>query len=206
MFLKANISARRAEASERWSMQIRNELIKNEHAQNSLWYLNSCLWNSVQELHRVMIYIAIAQATVLCNTGRADTRRGTQHQNSVSILPPASTGFYCAFTVPGKQPIWCKQPKYWLSVSYTAGFTRKWKLLQGIMDNSWFGAPHLTPPGRIRFQRRFGPARSGSARRGSLCLMLNQLRAASESDGKRSASTAGTWWARRQLNRQNDNP
>lgn len=41
---------------------------------------------------------------------------------------------------------------------------------------------------------------------GSLWLLLNQIRAASESWGKQPASRVGTRWGRRQFNRENDNP
>lgn len=109
MFLKATISARTAEASEWWSVQIRNELIKNEHAQNSLWYLNSCLWNPVQELHGVTIYIIILQVTVFHTTSRAQISRTL---NTRTVSPSCLLlvlFFYHAFTMSGKQPIWCKQ-------------------------------------------------------------------------------------------------
>lgn len=78
MFLKANISARTADASEWWREQIQNEVIKTEHAQNSLWYLNSCRRNPVQELHWVTIQIIIPQAF-----------HSTSHQHSYQEEHPA---------------------------------------------------------------------------------------------------------------------
>lgn len=148
MFLKANISARTAEASEWWSMQIQNKLIKTEHAQNSLWYLNSCLWNPVQELHRVTIYIIIPQVTVFHNTSHAQISGGALSTETVS---PSCLLLALLFIT--LSPCLANKlfdvnraaPKYWLSVSYTAAFMRKWKLLQDIMDNPWFAASCLEP-------------------------------------------------------------
>lgn len=84
-FLKATISVRRAEASKWWSMQIQNELIKSEHAQSSLWYLNSCLWNPLQQLCcRVMIYRSAPPVTAFHNTNCAQIAGGALDRRMVS--------------------------------------------------------------------------------------------------------------------------
>lgn len=208
MFLKANISARTADASEWWRVQIQNEVIKTEHAQNSLWYLNSCRWNPVQELHWVTMQFHKPSTTQAISTA---IRRNTQH-SSTSSVPPATT----AFPMSGKQPIRCKQGQsqnsdlmfhiQLLSWENENCYRYYRQLLVGGQLSGSGGLNVSVPPGRISFPSEFGPARSGSAGSGNLWLRLNQFRAASESWGKQSASRAGMGWGRRQFNRENDNP
>lgn len=162
------------------------------------------------------IYHHSASDSLLQHKPCTDIRRSSQYKNGVSIVPPASTSFCHAFTMSGKQPFWCKQGQ-----SQNTDLVFHIQLLSWENENCykilwttlvwgqlpWTGGLNISlPPGRISFQRRFGPVRSGRAGSDSLCLMLNQFRAASESLGRRSASTAGTWWGRRQFNRENDNP
>lgn len=161
MFLKSNISARTADASEWRRVGIQNEVIKIEHAQNSLWYLNSCWWNPVQEVHQVTIQIIIPQ--VFHNTSHQHSYQENTQHSSVSSIPPAAT----AFTMSGEQPIPCKQGQ---SQNSDLKFHRQmlsWEnensyrcyvqvLLWGQLSGSG-GLNISVPPARISFPWEFGP-------------------------------------------------
>lgn len=180
MFLKANISARTADASEWWRVRIQNEVIKTEHAQNSLWYLNSCWWNPVQELHWVTIQIIIPQA--FHNTSHQQSyHRNTQHSGA--------SCYHCLHHV------WETRRPTETGQSQNSDFMFHRQLLSWEKENCYIcygqllvwgqlsgsgGLNISVPPARISFPWEFGPMRSGS---GSLWLLLNQFRAPSESGG-----------------------
>lgn len=170
MILKANISARTADVSEWQSVQIQKEVIKTEHTQNSLWYLNSCWWNPVQELRRVTIIIPQAF-------------HNTRHQHSYQEEHPTAASPLC-FPLPllspclENNPFHGKRGRAKIVTQCHSCFREKMKtvtryygqlLVWGQLSGSG-GLNISVPPGIISFPCEFGPMRSGRAGSGSLAF------------------------------------
>lgn len=118
-----------------------------------------------------------------------DIRGSTQYKNSVSIMPPAI--FYHAFTMSGKQPIWCKQGQsqntdlvfhiQLLSREKEKRYKILWTSpgLGPLVLNWWFECLSATWENQLPMQVWASEVQQCWS--DSVCLMLNEFRAASES-------------------------